>query len=122
MLIDTSDLLQDTHIEKVIFKYPDMRLLSEHFNISLGERNLRKFSFSGLMVCTFPQLACRLPARVQGYPWRLAYSTEKHGTSLKTLYRNLADVDSPVLLAIKDMDNQVDIVIIDVKCLNNCEL
>lgn len=54
------------------------------------------------------QLACRLPARVQGYPWRLAYSTVKHGTSLKTLYRNLADVDSPVLLVIKDMDNQVD--------------
>lgn len=68
MLSDTSDLLQDTHIEK---------------------------------------LACRLPARVQGYPWKLAYSTEKHGTSLKTLYRNLADVDSPVLLVIKDMDNQI---------------
>ncbi|XP_051816776.1 nuclear receptor coactivator 7 isoform X2 [Acanthochromis polyacanthus] len=68
MLSDTSDLLQDTHIEK---------------------------------------LACRLPARVQGYPWRLAYSTVKHGTSLKTLYRSLADVDSPVLLVIKDMDSQV---------------
>ncbi|XP_040920775.1 nuclear receptor coactivator 7 [Toxotes jaculatrix] len=68
ILSDTSELLQDTHIEK---------------------------------------LACRLPARVQGYPWRLAYSTVKHGTSLKTLYRNLADVDSPVLLVIKDMDNQI---------------
>ncbi|XP_068198765.1 nuclear receptor coactivator 7 isoform X2 [Antennarius striatus] len=68
LLSDTSDLLQDTHIEK---------------------------------------LACRLPARVQGYPWRLAYSTVKNGTSLKTLYRNLTDVDSPVLLVIKDMDNQV---------------
>ncbi|XP_061900480.1 nuclear receptor coactivator 7 isoform X2 [Entelurus aequoreus] len=53
------------------------------------------------------KLACRLPARVQGYPWRLAYSTVTHGTSLKTLYRNLADVDSPVLLVIKDLDNQV---------------
>ncbi|KAM9840459.1 nuclear receptor coactivator 7 [Aulostomus maculatus] len=53
------------------------------------------------------KLACRLPARVQGYPWRLAYSTVKHGTSLKTLYRNLGDVDSPVLLVIKDMDNQI---------------
>lgn len=53
------------------------------------------------------QLACRLPARVQGYPWRLAYSTVKHGTSLKTLYRNLADVDGPVLLVIKDMGNKV---------------
>ncbi|CAJ1078047.1 nuclear receptor coactivator 7 [Xyrichtys novacula] len=68
ILSDTSDLLQDTHIEK---------------------------------------LACRLPARVQGYPWRLAYSTVRHGTSLKTLYRSLAEVDSPVLLVIKDMDNQI---------------
>ncbi|XP_054474510.1 nuclear receptor coactivator 7 isoform X2 [Anoplopoma fimbria] len=68
ILSDTSDLMQDTHIEK---------------------------------------LACRLPARVQMYPWRLAYSTVKHGTSLKTLYRSLADVDSPVLLVIKDMDNQI---------------
>ncbi|XP_019126143.2 nuclear receptor coactivator 7 isoform X2 [Larimichthys crocea] len=68
MLSDTSDLLQDTHIEK---------------------------------------LACRLPARVQGYHWRLAYSTVKHGTSLKTLYRNLGDVDSPVLLVVKDMDSQI---------------
>ncbi|XP_066532248.1 nuclear receptor coactivator 7 isoform X2 [Hoplias malabaricus] len=53
------------------------------------------------------KLAARLPARVQGYPWRLAYSTVVHGTSLKTLYRNLGNVDCPVLLVIKDMDNQV---------------
>ncbi|XP_024912883.1 nuclear receptor coactivator 7 isoform X3 [Cynoglossus semilaevis] len=68
ILTDNSDLLQDTHIEK---------------------------------------LACRLPARVQGYHWRLAYSTVKHGTSLKTLYRNLSTVDSPVLLVIKDMDKRI---------------
>ncbi|XP_035000324.1 nuclear receptor coactivator 7 isoform X1 [Hippoglossus stenolepis] len=68
ILSESSDLLQDTHIEK---------------------------------------LSCRLPARVQGYPWRLAYSTVKHGTSLKTLYRNLAMVDSPVLLVIRDMDGQI---------------
>ncbi|KAM9778182.1 nuclear receptor coactivator 7 isoform 2-T2 [Syngnathus typhle] len=53
------------------------------------------------------KLACRLPARVQGYVWRLAYSTVKHGTSLKTLYRNLLNVDSPVLLVIKDADNRI---------------
>uniref|UniRef100_A0A674BPS8 Nuclear receptor coactivator 7 n=1 Tax=Salmo trutta TaxID=8032 RepID=A0A674BPS8_SALTR len=53
------------------------------------------------------KLACRLPARVQGYPWRLAYSTVEHGTSLKTLYRSLLEVDSPVLLVIKDMDSQL---------------
>ncbi|XP_073532125.1 nuclear receptor coactivator 7 isoform X3 [Phyllobates terribilis] len=53
------------------------------------------------------KLAHRLPARVQGYPWHLVYSTQQHGTSLKTLYRNLSSLDSPVLLVIKDMDNQV---------------
>uniref|UniRef100_A0A8C8VG23 Nuclear receptor coactivator 7 n=1 Tax=Pelusios castaneus TaxID=367368 RepID=A0A8C8VG23_9SAUR len=53
------------------------------------------------------QLARCLPARVQGYPWRLAYSTLEHGTSLKTLYRKSASLDSPVLLVIKDMDNQL---------------
>ncbi|XP_030346735.1 nuclear receptor coactivator 7 isoform X4 [Strigops habroptila] len=53
------------------------------------------------------QLARSLPARVQGYPWRLAYSTLEHGTSLKTLYRKSASLDSPVLLVIKDMDNQI---------------
>ena len=56
------------------------------------------------------QLARRLPARVQGYPWRLVYSTLEHGTSLKTLYRKSASLDSPVLLVIKDMDNQVRLV------------
>lgn len=53
------------------------------------------------------KLAHRLPARVQGYPWHLVYSTQQHGTSLKTLYRNLCSLDSPVLLVVKDMDNQV---------------
>ncbi|XP_069463612.1 nuclear receptor coactivator 7 isoform X3 [Ambystoma mexicanum] len=53
------------------------------------------------------KLAQRLPARVQGYPWRLVYSTLEHGTSLKTLYRKMSAIDSPVLLVIKDMDNQV---------------
>ncbi|PWA27507.1 hypothetical protein CCH79_00000342, partial [Gambusia affinis] len=62
--------------------------------------------FSDPASCSW-ELACRLPARVQGYLWRLVYSTEKHGTSLKTLYRNLLDVDSPVLLVVKDMDEQI---------------
>ncbi|KAJ8288296.1 hypothetical protein COCON_G00009550 [Conger conger] len=53
------------------------------------------------------KLGAHLPARTQGYPWRLVYSTVVHGTSLKTLYRNLAHIEGPVLLVIKDMDNQV---------------
>uniref|UniRef100_A0A8C2GGA5 Nuclear receptor coactivator 7-like n=1 Tax=Cyprinus carpio TaxID=7962 RepID=A0A8C2GGA5_CYPCA len=53
------------------------------------------------------KLSTRLPARVQGYPWRLVYSTVVHGTSLKTLYRNLMELDCPVLMVIKDMNNQI---------------
>ncbi|KAJ8390239.1 hypothetical protein AAFF_G00109780 [Aldrovandia affinis] len=53
------------------------------------------------------KLANHLPARTQGYPWQLVYGTAVHGTSLKTLYRNLAELDCPVLLVIKDMENQV---------------
>ncbi|KAI1885574.1 hypothetical protein AGOR_G00205200 [Albula goreensis] len=53
------------------------------------------------------RLANHIPPRTQGYPWQLIYSTAEHGTSLKTLYRNMAHTDSPVLLVIKDMDNQV---------------
>ncbi|XP_061097779.1 nuclear receptor coactivator 7 isoform X1 [Conger conger] len=60
-----------------------------------------------LQAAQIEKLAYHLPARTQGYPWQLMYSTAVHGTSLKTLYRNLADLDCPVLLVLKDMDNQV---------------
>ncbi|XP_017265540.1 nuclear receptor coactivator 7-like isoform X2 [Kryptolebias marmoratus] len=53
------------------------------------------------------KLAAHMPARTQGYPWNLVYSTSIHGSSLKTLYRNMAGLDSPVLLVIKDMHKQV---------------
>ncbi|KAJ3598517.1 hypothetical protein NHX12_002028 [Muraenolepis orangiensis] len=53
------------------------------------------------------RLAAHVPARTQGYPWQLAYSTMVHGTSLKTLYRNMAGLDNPVLLVIRDMQNKV---------------
>lgn len=48
-----------------------------------------------------------MPARTQGYPWQLVYSTAVHGSSLKTLYRKMAGLDSPVLLVIKDMHKKV---------------
>ncbi|XP_069743032.1 nuclear receptor coactivator 7-like isoform X3 [Narcine bancroftii] len=53
------------------------------------------------------KLVRHLPARTQGYAWRLMYSTAVHGTSLRTLYRSLTVIDSPVLLVVKDMDNQI---------------
>ncbi|XP_074508623.1 TLD domain-containing protein 2 isoform X1 [Sebastes fasciatus] len=53
------------------------------------------------------RLAAHMPARTQGYPWQLVYSTAIHGSSLKTLYRNMSGLDSPVLLVIKDLHKQV---------------
>ncbi|XP_035527551.1 nuclear receptor coactivator 7 isoform X1 [Morone saxatilis] len=53
------------------------------------------------------RLSTQIPARTQGYTWQLVYSTAIHGSSLKTLYRNMADLDSPVLLVIKDMHKKV---------------
>lgn len=53
------------------------------------------------------KLAGHLPARTQGYPWKLAYSISTHGSSLKTLYRNMAGLDSPVLLVIRDTHQKV---------------
>ncbi|KAK3515811.1 hypothetical protein QTP70_033849 [Hemibagrus guttatus] len=53
------------------------------------------------------KLAPHLPARLQCSPWQLVYSTEIHGTSLKTLYRKTAEIQQPVLLLIQDTHNQV---------------
>jgi len=52
-------------------------------------------------------LVSHIPARTQGYPWQLVYSTAINGSSLRTLYRNMASLDSPVLLVIKDMHKKV---------------
>lgn len=58
-------------------------------------------------IMSFFQLAKHLPPRTIGYPWTLAFSTSKHGMSIKTLYRTMQGQDSPVLLVIKDSDGQV---------------
>ncbi|XP_020381613.2 oxidation resistance protein 1-like [Rhincodon typus] len=52
-------------------------------------------------------LAKNLPPRTVGYPWTLIYSTAKHGMSLKTLYRSMTGIDTPMLLVIKDSDGQI---------------
>ncbi|KAJ6663082.1 hypothetical protein lerEdw1_010675 [Lerista edwardsae] len=53
------------------------------------------------------KLTKRLPPRTIGYPWTLVYSTAKHGMSLKTLYRTMLGLDTPVLMVIKDSDGQI---------------
>jgi hypothetical protein len=55
------------------------------------------------------QITKHLPARAEGYPWTLIYSSDQNGFSLKTLYRAMYDYDTPVLLVIKDTANSVSI-------------
>ncbi|XP_056299709.1 nuclear receptor coactivator 7 isoform X2 [Pseudoliparis swirei] len=53
------------------------------------------------------RLAAHMPVKTQGSPWQLAFSVAVHGSSLKTLYRNMAGLDRPVLLVIRDMHKKV---------------
>ncbi|XP_051949502.1 oxidation resistance protein 1-like isoform X2 [Xyrauchen texanus] len=53
------------------------------------------------------KLAKHLPPRTFGYPWSLAFSTSKHGMSIKSLYRAMQGQESPVLMVIKDSDGQL---------------
>ncbi|XP_063153317.1 TLD domain-containing protein 2 isoform X2 [Candoia aspera] len=53
------------------------------------------------------QLTPHLPLRVAGYPWNLVYCTARDGFSLKTMYRSMSNLASPVLLVIRDTDGQI---------------
>nr|XP_046268609.1 nuclear receptor coactivator 7 isoform X2 [Scatophagus argus] len=53
------------------------------------------------------ELCKELPARTVGHSWQLAYSTSRHGASLKSLYRKLSATDSPVLIVIKDAHDEM---------------
>ncbi|XP_041758744.1 oxidation resistance protein 1 isoform X2 [Coregonus clupeaformis] len=53
------------------------------------------------------KLAKNLPPRTIGYHWSLAFSTNKHGMSIKTLYRAMQGLDTPVLMVIKDSDGHM---------------
>lgn len=93
VLIDRSHILKEHHLDKV------SDLSSIYHSVH------RREDFHGII--SFSQLASHMPARTQEYHWKLVYSTARHGTSLTTLYRHMTDIDRPVLLVIKDMDNQV---------------
>ncbi|XP_034530646.1 nuclear receptor coactivator 7 isoform X2 [Notolabrus celidotus] len=53
------------------------------------------------------ELCKELPPRTIGHTWQLAYSTSRHGASLKSLYRKLSSTDSPVLIVIKDALDEI---------------
>ncbi|KAF4526546.1 hypothetical protein B566_EDAN015595 [Ephemera danica] len=44
------------------------------------------------------RLQRHLPARAEGYPWTLVFSTSLHGFSLNSMFRKMAKLESPILL------------------------
>ncbi|XP_041668381.1 nuclear receptor coactivator 7 isoform X2 [Cheilinus undulatus] len=63
---------------------------------------------SNVLEASHVQELCKeLPARTVGHTWQLAYSTSRHGASLKSLYRKLSSTDSPVLVVIKDALDEI---------------
>uniref|UniRef100_A0A3B4GYK0 TLDc domain-containing protein n=1 Tax=Pundamilia nyererei TaxID=303518 RepID=A0A3B4GYK0_9CICH len=63
---------------------------------------------SGLLLFGSHRILCKeLPPRTVGYTWQLAYSTSRHGASLKSLYRKLSGTDSPVIIVIKDALDEI---------------
>lgn len=71
---------------------------------------LHRFLFPYFVLTFFSgwtQLCQHLPARAEGYTWSLLYSTSKHGFSLKSLYREMAKIDSPILMVIQDTKGSV---------------
>ncbi|XP_071512192.1 nuclear receptor coactivator 7 isoform X2 [Panulirus ornatus] len=49
----------------------------------------------------------KLPARAQGYAWKLVFSTSQHGFSLNSLYRKMGEVETPIMLFIQDTHQNV---------------
>ncbi|KAI5612081.1 hypothetical protein C0J50_0749, partial [Silurus asotus] len=53
------------------------------------------------------QLFNALPATLRLCEWVLAYRTQSHGSSLRTLYRNTSEMDTCMIVLIKDTYGQV---------------
>ncbi|XP_065178965.1 oxidation resistance protein 1-like isoform X2 [Sycon ciliatum] len=53
------------------------------------------------------KLARHLPNSVVGCSWKLAYSTNVHGISLRTMYRNMREMDGPILMAVRDESQHI---------------
>ncbi|KAJ7397586.1 Oxidation resistance protein 1 [Pitangus sulphuratus] len=103
-LSDPSELLQPEQIEKENVVRNGMKGFTKvHID---NIHSLTLIHQAGHLVIE-DQLTKSLPPRTIGYPWTLVYSTAKHGMSLKTLYRTMMGLDTPVLLVIKDSDGQV---------------
>ncbi|XP_043916052.1 nuclear receptor coactivator 7-like isoform X2 [Protopterus annectens] len=99
-LTEDWEIIEEAAKSKVFLDSKHDKELENIFPVLLGKTNLLKDGH-------IAEISDHLPPRTVGYPWYLAYSTLVHGFSLKTLYRNLQQTSSPVLLVIRDTQNQI---------------
>ncbi|KAI6170717.1 hypothetical protein M3Y97_01121600 [Aphelenchoides bicaudatus] len=88
------------------------RRLSLDDSLEAGEMPLPQGSTDSQILDEFMinQIVDILPPRAEGYPWIQIYNSEKHGFSLTTMYRKMAewkDEMSPMLLLIRDVEGHV---------------
>ncbi|KAI4487668.1 hypothetical protein M0802_011930 [Mischocyttarus mexicanus] len=63
---------------------------------------------TGILTYERRAILCKqLPARAEGFLWTLVFSTSQNGFSLKSMYRQMANFESPILLVIKDTEGNV---------------
>ena len=82
--------------------------VSHHLSVCLSVSWHLSYLSVCLSVCMC-QLMAHLPARAEGSSWHLLYSSSVHGYSLRTLYRLMMGVDSPILLIVMDTDHHVSL-------------
>lgn len=61
-------------------------------------------------ILTENQISClyrSMPPRLQSQPWRLTFSTEHQGYSLMTMYRQMENVEGPVLVVVKEFQGTI---------------
>ncbi|XP_076349686.1 oxidation resistance protein 1-like isoform X3 [Tachypleus tridentatus] len=89
-IVSVSDTQRSPYLDPFELPFPELQETSE----ILTEEHCR-------------ELAKHLPPRVEGCPWILIYSSFKHGFSLKTLYREMAKFETPVILVVIDNEGTV---------------
>uniref|UniRef100_A0A914C328 Oxidation resistance protein 1 n=1 Tax=Acrobeloides nanus TaxID=290746 RepID=A0A914C328_9BILA len=88
------------------------RRLSLDDALDTGEMPLPEGSTQSQILDDFMirQIVEILPPRAEGYPWVSIYNSEKHGFSLATLYRRMAewpDDMSPIIIIIRDIQGHI---------------
>ncbi|XP_041360796.1 oxidation resistance protein 1-like isoform X3 [Gigantopelta aegis] len=122
VVIDDEEKTEEENLEIIDEHFASIQKIRKDWEIISKEEALRRMStidddslqlpeMNGETILLseehLKELSKNLPPRTIGYAWTLTYSTELHGFSLKTLYRYMYGIDSPILLVVMDTNEHV---------------